>query len=213
MEKKAKLAIALGSDLTMQIDGMEEKFKAILVGIESPNYLMVRMQIPSKFRSQIDTGTTFIVRYLHLGNVYGFRTKSIDSIDKPYRITFLSYPESVESLNIRKAQRVTCHIPATLDLDKLQLKGLVLDISKYGIRFKINTGNDIFGKVKIDDPLKISFSLLGLEGFHTFNGRIKSMIGDAEQLTLGIKFLDVKPSPSNTCPKCAPHLAQTISVR
>jgi c-di-GMP-binding flagellar brake protein YcgR len=194
MEKKAKLTIALGSDLSMQIDGMEEKFKAILVGIESPNYLMVRMQIPSRFRDQIDTGTSFIIRYIYLGNVYGFRTKSIGSIDKPYRITFLSYPETVESLNIRKAQRVTCSIPATLDLDKIQLKRLILDISKNGIRFKINTSSDIFGKVKIDDNLNISFPLLGLEGFHTFNGRIKSMNGDSEQLTLGIEFLDVKPS-------------------
>ncbi|MGD9159645.1 MAG: PilZ domain-containing protein [Desulfobacteraceae bacterium] len=194
MEKKAKLAIALGSDLTMQIDGMEEKFKAILVGIESPNYLMVRMQIPSRFRSQIDTGTKFIVRYLYQGNVYGFMTKSIGSVDKPCRITFLSYPETIESLNIRAAQRVSCYIPATLDLNKRQLRGLIVDISKNGTRFKINTNIDIFSEVKIDTPLTISFPLFGLEGNNTFKGRIKSMNGDKEQMSLGIKFIDVKPS-------------------
>ena len=194
MENKEKLAIALGSELHMQIEGMEEKFKAILVGIETPHYLMVRMQIPSKFRNQIDKGTNFIVRYLYLGNVYGFRTKSIGCVKKPYWITFLSYPESVESLNIRNAQRVTCFIPATLDLDERQIKGLVLDISRHGTRFKINTNIDSFRDVKIDDPLKISFPLLGLEGIHTLQGKIKSIHSDATQLLLGIKFIDVEPS-------------------
>ena len=68
MDKKEKLAIALGSELNMQVEGMEEKFKSILVGIEAPTYLMVRMQIPTKFRNQIDKGTTFLVRYIYMGN-------------------------------------------------------------------------------------------------------------------------------------------------
>ena len=97
MEKKDKLAIALGSEMNMQIEGMEEKFKSILIGIEAPTHLMVRMRIPTKFRSQIDEGTTFLVRYVYLGNLYGFKTKSLGSVEKPYKVTFLSYPDKVES--------------------------------------------------------------------------------------------------------------------
>ena len=125
MEKNEELAIALGSELNMQIEGMEEKFKSILIGIEAPSYLMVRMQIPTRFRSQIDEGTTFLARYVYMGNLYGFKTKSLGSVDKPHKITFLSYPETIESLNIRKAQRVSCFIPATLELNKRQLRGLL----------------------------------------------------------------------------------------
>ena len=197
MNRKEKLVIALGSELNMQIEGMEEKFKSILIGIEAPTYLMVRMQIPSKFRSQIDRGTRFIVRYVYLGDVFGFSTKSLGSVDKPYKITFLSYPESVESLNIRKAQRVSCFIPATLDLEKRQLRGLVLEISKSGTRFKIATKIDLVNELKINDPLKISFPLLGFEGIHIFKGIIKSINSDTNGLSLGIKFEDVKPFLEN----------------
>ena len=163
MKRKEKLAIALGSELNMQVEGMEEKFKSILVGIEAPTYLMVRMQIPTKFRSQIDKGTTFMIRYVYMGNLYGFKTKSLGSVNKPYKVAFLSYPEKVESLNIRKAQRVSCYIPATLDLNDGQFRGLALEISKSGTRFSINTNQEIINSVKIHDYVKLSF--LGQVGY------------------------------------------------
>jgi c-di-GMP-binding flagellar brake protein YcgR len=197
MEKKKKLVLALGSELTMQIEGMEEKFRSILVGIESPVYLMVRMQIPTRFRNQIDKGTIFIVRYVYLGNVYGFKTKTIGTVDKPYKITFLSYPETVESLNIRKAQRVSCFIPATIGINKRQFRGLVMEISRSGTRFRISSSPDLIREVTINDPISISFPLLGFEGIQNFKGIIKSVNSDSEGLYFGIQFEDIKPGVEN----------------
>jgi c-di-GMP-binding flagellar brake protein YcgR len=194
MDKKEKLAIALGSELNMQVEGMEEKFKSILVGIEAPTYLMVRMQIPTKFRNQIDKGTTFLVRYIYMGNLYGFRAKSLGSVEKPYKITFLSYPDKVDSLNIRQAIRVGCFIPATLELNERQLRGLVMEISRNGTRFTINTNKDVTNDVKINDPVEISFPLLGFEGIHTFQGIIKSINSDTAGTSFGINFENMKPS-------------------
>lgn len=197
MEKKEKLLLALGTELTMQIEGMEEKFRSILVGIESPVYLMVRMQIPTRFRNQIDKGTIFLVRYLYLGNVYGFKTKTIGSVDKPYKITFLSYPETVESLNIRKAQRVSCFIPATMEINKRQIRGLVMEISRSGTRFRIFSSPDLIREVTINDSIRISFPLLGFEGIQNFKGIIKSVNSDSEGLYFGIQFEDIKPGVEN----------------
>ncbi|NLA74890.1 MAG: flagellar brake protein, partial [Deltaproteobacteria bacterium] len=193
MKKKEKPVFALGSELTMQIEGMEEKFRSILVGVESPVYLMVRMQIPTRFRNQIDKGTMFFVRYLYLGNVYGFKTKAIGAVDKPYKITFLSYPETVESLNIRKARRVSCFMPATIEIDKRQIRGLVMEISRSGIRFRIPFSTDIIKEVTINDHIRISFPLLGFEGMQDFKGIIKSVNSDSEGLYFGIQFKDIKP--------------------
>ena len=193
MEKNEKLSIALGIELNMQVEGMEEKFRATLIGIETPTYLMVRMQIPTMFRSQIDKGTTFLVRYVYMGNLYGFRTKSLGSVEKPYKITFISYPENVESLNIRRSKRVSCFIPSTLELGKSQLRGLVVEISKTGIRFAVNTETDLIKMVKLNDPVKISFPLLGFDGIHTIKGIIKGIISDTAGISLGIQFEDVKP--------------------
>ncbi len=194
IDNNEKLAIALGNELTMQIDGMEEKFKSILIGIEAPSYLMVRMQVPTRFRSQIDKGTTFMVRYIYMGNLYGFTTKSLGSVEKPYKITFLSYPDKVESLNIRKSKRVSCFIPATLELGKEQIRGLVMEISKSGIRFTLKADKDDTKDVKINDPLKISFPLLGFEGIHRFNGIIKSIISDTAGISFGIQFEEIDSS-------------------
>ncbi len=194
MKKSEKLAIALGNELNMQIEGMEEKFKSVLIGIEAPNYLIVRMQIPSRFRNQIDEGTSFLVRYVYLGNLYGFKSKSMGSIESPYKLTFLSYPDTIESLDIRKAQRVSCFIPAVLKLDKTEYRGLIMEISKSGTRFSVNANKDIVYSVKINDPVKVTFPLLGFEGSHDFKGEIKSINRDSAGLSFGIQFIGIKPS-------------------
>ena len=188
---KEKFAIGLGSELNIQIEGMEERFKALLVGMEAPRYLMVRLQIPSTFRNQIDKGTVFIIRYLYFGNVYGFRSKSLGSIQSPFKLTFLSYPDSIESLNIRKAERVSCFIPTAVTLHENELNGLIMDISKGGVRLTIHGKNDLISDVKIDDSVGLSFPLLGLEGTQKFEGIIKSITGDKEKLSFGIEFKDI----------------------
>jgi len=192
MEQKDNLTVAVGSELNMQVEGMEERFKALLIGLEPPLYLITRMQLPTKFRNQIDKGTDFIVRYLYLGNVFGFKTRSLGSVDSPYKVTFLTYPERVESLNIRNSRRVSCFIPATLTLAKRELKGLIADISKDGIGFTINAGTELLQEVKINDLVKISFPLLGIEGMHSFLGKIKNINNDLKSLSFGIQFESMK---------------------
>ena len=47
--------------------------------------------------------------------------------------------------------------------------------------------------VKLNDPVKISFPLLGFDGIHTIKGIIKGIISDTAGISLGIQFEDVKP--------------------
>ena len=88
----AKLTVGLGSELTIQVEGIEERFKAVLVGMAPSEYLIVRMLLPSKLRGQIDKGTFLVVRYIYMGNVYGFRSELLGSTMIPFKLTFLSYP-------------------------------------------------------------------------------------------------------------------------
>ena len=46
-------------------------------------------------------------------------------------------------------------------------------------------------EVKINDLIKITFPLLGMEGMHAFQGEIKSLNNDSEHLSFGIQFKDM----------------------
>jgi hypothetical protein len=184
-----KLAIGLGSPLTVQVEGMEEKVKATLVGMEPPVFLMVRMQIASTFRDQIDKGTMLIVRYVFMGDIYGFQSKYIDSITHPFQVTFLSYPEYIESLNLRSAHRVNCYIPALVNLHDKELRGVVSDMSTKGVRLTLFTKIHEFPESRINDFIYLSFHLPGIEGVQRFKGKIKNISGDAESLSFGVEFI------------------------
>lgn len=188
-ERDMTLAVGLGSALTVQIEGMEERIKATLVGMEPPVFLMVRLQIASTFREQIDKGTVLIVRYAFMGNIYGFRSKYIDSITDPFKITFLSYPENIESLNLRNAHRVNCYIPALANLHKRELRGVVTDMSTKGVRLVVLTKILELPDIHINDLIHISFPLSGMEGIQRFKGKIKNISGDKESLSFGVEFI------------------------
>jgi hypothetical protein len=188
-----KLAIGLGSPLTVQIEGMEERFKATLIGMQPRVFLIIRMQIASNFRTQLDTGTSLIIRYLFMGNVYGFRSQYLGSTTFPFKTSFIAYPESIESLNLRNAQRVNSFIPATAHINNMELRGIITDISTDGTRFKINTAESL-SSIEVDDQVDMLFPLFGIEGSQRFKGKIRNINRDTESFSFGIKFttLDTK---------------------
>ena len=126
-----------------------------------------------------------------MGNVYGFRSISLGSTKSPYKITFLSYPDTIEVLNLRKTQRVSCFIPSVVALMDKDLHGVIADISREGARFSINMGRDKVMDIKVDDQVGLSFPLLGIDGIQKFQGKIKNMKVDAENLSLGIQFINI----------------------
>lgn len=187
-EKEMKLAIGLGSELNIKIEGIDERIKAILVGMEPSNYLIIRMQLKSKFRSQIDKGTLFTVRYVFMGNVYGFHSLSLGSIKTPFNITFLSYPQTIEAFNLRKVQRVNCYIPATANLHGHNIKGVVTDIGTGGTRFTVIARKVKLQQVNVNDPVSLLLPLLGVEGKQRFQGTIKNINSDTEKVSFGVQF-------------------------
>ncbi|MFC1867341.1 PilZ domain-containing protein [Thermodesulfobacteriota bacterium] len=189
-----KLTIGLGSELIIQIEGMEERFRAVMTGMEPSEYLIVRMQLTSKLFKQIAKGSVLIVRYSYMGNVYMFRAKSLGSIRTPVKLFFLSYPEKIETCNIRKAERINCYIPAAALLNDNEIRGVVTDLSTGGTRFTINNKTiELQREVSIEDSVSLSFPLLGIDGIQRSQGRIKRLDGDIEKISFGIQFEDIDP--------------------
>ncbi|MDY6989649.1 MAG: flagellar brake protein [Thermodesulfobacteriota bacterium] len=187
-----RLHVELGSQLSIQIEGMEEHFESILVGLEPPGYLIVQMPLLVDVGRHFEEGNRFVVRYFCLGNAYEFRSTVLASIVKPFRLIFLSYPETVVSLNLRKSRRISCYIPAVAQFDGREVKGVISDISHEGCQFNIKVPPGLKPlQVHVVDDVRLSLTVLGMGGIQHFQGKVRNTNQNGERIVLGIEVEDL----------------------
>lgn len=183
------LNIELATELLLQFKGIKGFFPSYLIGIKPDVFLIIKTPTIIAVEDLLDKGTHLVVRYTNLGDVYRFKTEVIGTNLKPFKVTYLAYPDLVEKIEFRETQRVHCFFPATLEYDNMTVKGMITDISLGGCKFRTDAVERVEGlMVKKEGPVTIQFPLLGQEGNRVFEGKIKKVEFDAN-FALGIGFL------------------------
>ena len=131
------LHIDLGRPLFIELKGVKERQKSNLVGMAAGAYLIASLPQMVGIRNLLDQAPNVLVRYVHMGEVFGFRTEVLGLMATPFPLMFLSYPATVERINLRQSARVDCHLPATLTFRETATEGMILDISSGGCRFTL----------------------------------------------------------------------------
>jgi c-di-GMP-binding flagellar brake protein YcgR len=189
IHKNLSLNIELGCKLFVQIEGIKERLSSNLIGLLPKRYLIVRTPMLTGIEYILKEGNKVVVRYVHLGEVYGFHSTVVRSITNPSKIIFLSYPQQIETINLRKVPRIGCFFPASLHHQKDEVKGIIKNLSVEGIKF---TTKNIEGlpleKLSIEDDVVLHFPLLGIDGIQEIHGKIKNMSQEQEELDFGIQF-------------------------
>lgn len=194
------LRLGPGTPVLVTTSGFSEQLKCLLVGLQEGKYLILRLPLMAGLDSQIPEGELITMRYLSQGMVFGFRSNIMGKYARgPLRFLFTSYPSQVESHNLRKAQRVPCYVPATLQLGKISLEGVILDVSTGGIRFHYVMGPDVkLPGIAVGQELTIKSALLGKEGVFDLPCRVANLIQDRDRLTMGMCFTREKGEPLDT---------------
>jgi hypothetical protein len=100
----------------LQFEGLGSS-KSTLIGMELGKFPIVNTPLA-------DIGSKFfmknhdIVRYLSAGKVCAFCCTLLTRIKAPFQLSILSYPESLENMNLRKHERMSCVLDATVSLYK-----------------------------------------------------------------------------------------------
>ncbi|MEE8555701.1 MAG: PilZ domain-containing protein [bacterium] len=123
--------------------------------------------------AEFQVGDELIVRMVLESEAIGFATQIEEVAEKPARIYFGKFPQSVQSLYLRKAARLSVFFPADVRAavgeageDIQLLKSMVLDIGGGGCRF--NAQQSIVPKSEV----KISFCFPGEKYIHLLLGQI-----------------------------------------
>ncbi|MFZ3048069.1 MAG: PilZ domain-containing protein [Desulfatirhabdiaceae bacterium] len=134
------------------------------------------------------------IRYLYSGSVYGFRSDLLGYTQKPVRLLFLTYPQKIEQVNLRRSMRKICYIPTSAYIHQSKWKGVIVDISSTDCKFISETPPNLSaGAIAVGDTLQLDFPLLGLDGTSKFSGIVRNLHQDGKWLSLGIEFLNINP--------------------
>jgi hypothetical protein len=182
------LNIELSSDLFLSIKGVKGIFPSYLIGVKPDAFIIIKTPTIISSEDLLLEGTSLVVRYTHLGDVYRFNTSILGENEDPFKVTFLSYPDVVEKIEYRDSPRVSSYIPAALIYKEIEVKGIVTDISVAGCKFRTDSIDQMEELlIKKEGDVTMHFPVLGLDGIREFKGKIKKVAFDND-LALGIGF-------------------------
>jgi hypothetical protein len=186
------LFIDIGCQLFIQCPGIPDRIKSYLVGLVRGGYLIVSTPETSGAPALRRGIGRIITRYIFRGEVLGFQSSVIATIEKPFRLTFLSYPDSVERMNLRKGKRIDCNLPSRLTFESKDITGIISDLSGGGCKFTARL-NLHRAKINfaVDSPVNVAFSLPGSQAEFHIGGTIRNCGLSADRAELGIQFVKI----------------------
>lgn len=187
--RSTSFSASLGTEMSIQLGETKERFKSVLVGIRSDQYLIAQFPVTSSVCRNLHDGMDLVLRYVHFGSVYGCMVTLRGLIRKPFPLLFLSYPTQVQRIELRKKQRVACLIPAVVMRSQGKQDGMIQDISTGGVLFSTHTARESgMGPFEVEESILISFPLLGMDGSQEFPGKVRRVTEDREKMEIGIEF-------------------------
>ena len=187
--KNIDLNVGFGCQIMVEIKGVGSRIKSRLIGVDPKSYIIIKTPNIVGIQNFLIEGTPIIVRYLYLGKVCGFCSSILGNVIVPQKVIFLSYPKSIEKVNLRKHERIICALPVTFGFKELNFKGIISDLSTGGCRLnsKIDIKKDgiLF---QLGDPIVMSFVQLGVESNVVLNGIIRNLNYSNIEVNLGIEF-------------------------
>lgn len=177
--------------ITIQrVNNPDERYQGLLVGQISPDHILLCDIQAENFT----IGERVIIRTIRGGRIWGFETFIIDMNERPVPIVFLAPPKDVETVSLRKTDRLNVFIPADLrthvsdegSSNTLLIKATILNLGSGGCR--------VFTKTRIpsDSSINISFLLPGDKNVILISGTVLDTYQNKSIFGQRIKFFNVE---------------------
>jgi c-di-GMP-binding flagellar brake protein YcgR len=179
-----------GTPVRLSLGGAKEQLPCTLAGSQEDEFLIIRLPVNAGLVWRMAEGDSVTVRLFSSGAVYGFVSGVAGRYSKgPLRFLFLTYPKSVEAINLRQEKRIQCYLPAQVVAGDQKIKGIVSDLSSGGVRFTHRLDEDQeLTPMNLGDLVNLRCSLLGVEGMQTQRCQIRNLNWDSSRLELGLAF-------------------------
>lgn len=184
----------IGNTLQLQVphSNKDERFYVKLIGVLENKSIIVTTPRADGGALKIEERQEFIIRMMSGSAAQVFTSTTIFSTNRPYAHLHLTYPESLESITVRKAERVNCLLIVTVqeteDSNGEGISASMQDISTAGAQLLCN---EALGNIGDDIILNTKFSVAGIEQYLTISGIIRRAVNAETEKTeyeYGIEF-------------------------
>ncbi|NDV19662.1 flagellar brake protein [Pseudodesulfovibrio sp. JC047] len=187
-----KMQISLGKKVIIRIPGTKQSYRGKIVGYEPYDYVIANVRLPSRIRHELALGGEIILKYIHKGTVYGFKTTVHNAIVSPTSLLFFDYPSVIEKIELRRKERTHCNIDGTLHTSNATYDCFIVNVSETGCKISARAGSrDQLSKARVDDTLFVIMNL-GSNGILKLPILIRNVHKDHGIITMGTMFLDIQ---------------------
>lgn len=188
-----KLEISLGKDVVVRVPDVEQAYRGKIVGYDPYDYIIASVRLPSAVRKKLSYGGDLILKYIHKGTVYGFKAAVHNAISSPTSLIFFDYPEVIEKIALRRAERDKCNIDGMLHTIEGDFECMIVNVSETGCKISARAGTrDMLKTTKVDDTMVVSMSL-GTYGMLKIPIAVRNISLQKGIIYMGSMFLDIRP--------------------
>jgi c-di-GMP-binding flagellar brake protein YcgR len=179
--------ISFGTVLQIQTEG-QGMAASRLIGVDPGAFLIIRTPAIADIATQLYEKNHIVVRYFFSGWVHAFRCTLLSLIKEPLRLAVLSYPESIEKINIRKHDRVDCNISAEVLIASRMFPSVVRNINAGGLLLTID-GSAVgeLPQLKLQDEVILTLHREENRAT-TLRGIVRNVKIDKQVMAAGVEF-------------------------
>ena len=109
------IPLEIGSRVELEFPHLDSLFESVMVGMLQENYLIVTNPQPSSDMEDLVGGEQrVIIKYVHKGRVWMFKSQLLKAVDSPSQLLFFEYPGVIHYHELRKAKRTLNFYPQHL---------------------------------------------------------------------------------------------------
>lgn len=186
-----KISVDVGKDVVVRIPGETQSYRGRVVGYDPYEYIIISVRLPARTSRTLADGGQIILKYLHRGTVYGFKTYSLGATRSPAPLVFVEYPNIIEKIELRRESRREVNIDGELYTQEGRHECLIVNLSTTGCKISARaTARDPLAMTRVDDTMTVAFNLGPGEVF-----KMPLAVRNIERakgiISLGAMFLDL----------------------
>lgn len=188
----------VGNTLQLQFphSNKDERFYVKLIGVLENKSILITAPRADGGVLKTQERQEFIIRMMSGSSAHVFTSTAIFSTNHPYAHLHLTYPETLESITVRKAERVNCKLIVSVHaLEESSGEGIsasMHDISTAGSQL---FSKESLGEVGDNISITTKFSVAGIDQHLLISGIIRRAIStptDDAEYEYGIEFNSIE---------------------
>lgn len=187
-----EIPLPAGTRVNVQRAGNDLRVSAEILGAVPGGYIILRdahrENSPQVLRSLVPhPGDTLLVRFMHEGTVFGFRTMVTRFSAEPEYLLFVHYPRAVEQVSVRRYPRLACTMPCEVAIGGTPRRALLVDLSAQGCGI-VAPLDETQPPPAVEEPVTVTLCVPGETRTRSVTGQVKRLAKHRDTWRAGVAF-------------------------